>query len=71
MASGRWSARGGADVGSHLRLVAPNEVDETLAVDTARRHATMKSLTWKQYVQHLDFFLGLQLEPGVTAGGYR
>lgn len=55
---------------SHLRLVAPNEVDENLAVETARLHATMRSRTWKQYLRNLDFGLGLQLEPERTIGGF-
>lgn len=56
---------------THLRLVAPDEIDENLAVETARLHATARSLTWKQYVRNLDFGLGLQLEPGRTIGGLR
>lgn len=54
-----------------LRLVAPDELDENLAVETARRHATSSSLTWKQYIRDLDFGLGLQLEPERTIGGFR
>lgn len=56
---------------THLRLVKPNEIDENLAVETARLHATISSLTWKQYLRNLDFGLGLQLEPGRTIGGFR